>query len=79
VIPRKGSGTGKTVLVDDALVADITDRMERLIHALSMTVRAGGLPRPAVQALVNARIGIVSVLAKLNSALVEAEQAEIDE
>lgn len=38
-------------LVDDALIADLTDRMERLIRSLSMTVQTGGLPSPAVRAL----------------------------
>jgi len=61
-------------LTEDALVSDITDRLERLVHTIGMVVRAGGLPRPATQALVTARIGVVAVLSKLNTDLVKAEQ-----
>jgi len=74
LIPTEEPKAGKSVLIDDALIASVTDRMERLIHALSMTLQAGGLPKPAVKALVEARIGIVAVLARLNKALVEAEE-----
>ena len=69
---------GKTRLLDDALIGQVLDRLERIIHEIGMTVQAGGLPRSAVEALVDARIGIVSVLAKLNNALAEAEQEEND-
>ena len=66
------------MLTDDALIADITDRLTLLIHAIGMVVRAGGLPKSAVEALVDARIGIVNVLSRLNNALAEAEQGDND-
>ena len=65
---------GKSAIVDDALVAQITDRLELTIHTIGMTIRSGGLNRKAIEALIAPRIGFVAVLAKLNSDLLEAEQ-----
>lgn len=63
-------------LLNDALIAGIMDRLQRIVHEIRMTINAGGLPKSAVKALVEARIGVIGVYSKLNNYLIEAELAD---
>ncbi len=47
--------------MDDAVLGSILDRLQRTYVELQVAIRAGGLPKETVAALVKAKIGIVDV------------------
>ena len=63
---------------DDAYLAEITGALWGLIRRIDVTIRAGGLPQPIIEALVSAKVALIDVGRNFQIALEKAEQDSDD-
>ena len=63
----------KPALLDDAMIGEFMDRIQRTINEASVVIHAGELPQEALDALVEAKQEMVDIFQRLHSALKELE------
>ena len=67
--PIGGLFIGKPKLSNDAIIGEVLDDRYGILRRIESILRAGNLPQPTLEALIDCKLGLIDVTRKLQTAL----------